>query len=182
MGISKHDINKHLSSIPSNYNMKTGHGVQDLKDFKEKLKYNAIIHLVGVLCCMPQFIRIILGYSSMLQLIGIVPLLITNLYCVILQRYNQIRINKVIKKLEPREEIKADKLRENLKNEYQKDYNFRVLVDKKMEAPNNFEDFLKNASYNDLINTYEKLKIAKRIKKENPLIVNDDTLILNLKK
>lgn len=92
----------------------TTDGVKDFK--KYGIKVNTLIHL-GVL---PFFISRIFTTSSKI----FIPLYIlggvTNLYCVILQRYNTIRLNRIYKKMQEREERKSNQKTEALKEQKSK--------------------------------------------------------------
>ena len=81
-----------------NYNLKSI-SITSAKRFKKMLIYNASIHfVVGVYCiyCIIKNILSsrVLAFSTPIYII----LFFVNLYCVLLQRYNWIRINKVLKK------------------------------------------------------------------------------------
>ena len=82
----------------SNYYLKYQR-ISAVKQFKKMLILNGTIHFVGSIYCLMFIMGNILGnnifsFST--------PILIVffgmNLYCLLLQRYNWIRINKVLKK------------------------------------------------------------------------------------
>lgn len=95
--ISK-EARRKIYSSPSNYNMKKGHGLQDLRDFKKMLLLNTSIHIWALSLCLPHFFKVITGTASTLATINNLIPIVINLYCIMLQRYNFIRINEVIKK------------------------------------------------------------------------------------
>ncbi len=75
--------------------------LNSVKDFKKALLFNGIIHIIGSLCGLPAIITILKNnsaYSLPLSFLIIFPFLV-NVYCVMLQRYNWLRIKKVLKKV-----------------------------------------------------------------------------------
>lgn len=72
--------------------------VDGITHLKNELIKNAKIHMVGVLVCLP----ITLFYDRLwVQIIALV-ILLHNLYCVMIQRYNLIRINSLLSKRQQR--------------------------------------------------------------------------------
>lgn len=93
-------------NAPSNYNMKKGHGIKDLKDFKKMLLFNATIHTWGLYKCIPGMKMVFMGSFTVAEsILMVIPTLI-NLYCVMLQRYNLIRIHEAEEKHERYQELK----------------------------------------------------------------------------
>ena len=76
-----------------NYFLK-GYKKEDIGFLKENLNKNLKIHLFGVLI---GLIVILIGEEMEYKIVGIL-LLIWNLYSVMLQRYNIIRIDKILNK------------------------------------------------------------------------------------
>ncbi len=69
--------------------------LENIINYKKKIKFNTTIHLLAL-------IALIKPLTTNLNILNI-TLLIINIYCIILQRYNTIRINElIIKKLEER--------------------------------------------------------------------------------
>lgn len=120
LGLSEEERQEFLSNKNSYYGLNKGHGVKDLENFKSQLLFNALIHITSFIVGLPSFIKIIMTLSSLtftipnIILIGffffVMP---ANIYCIMLQRYNHIRINQVLDKMESREQIKKNE--ENLK-------------------------------------------------------------------
>ena len=81
-----------------NYNLKST-SLKSVKNFKKMLILNGFIHFIPGTICIYWIIKNILGskFFSFSTPIFIV-LFLVNLYCVLLQRYNWLRINKVLKK------------------------------------------------------------------------------------
>ena len=65
---------------------------------KEQLNKNAKIHIIGVTVCFPC---ILFNGHLWIQLVALVVLL-HNLYCVMIQRYNLLRINFLLTKRKKR--------------------------------------------------------------------------------
>lgn len=72
-----------IYNTPSNYNMKKGHGIQDLRDFKKQLLFNAGIHTIGLIACIPSFLNVIGGTATLFTTISTLfwPLLIHIALC-----------------------------------------------------------------------------------------------------
>ncbi|MBQ9658829.1 MAG: hypothetical protein IJV31_08710 [Clostridia bacterium] len=86
----KKNLNKITKNKDNNDNyFLKGYKKEDIKFLKENLNKNLKIHLFGVLI---GLIVIIIGEKIEYKIIGII-LLIWNLYSVMLQRYNIIRID-----------------------------------------------------------------------------------------
>lgn len=78
--------------------------LNSVRDFKGTLWYNGVIHAFGAICGIIAIIDII-GWIRINNIFSIVMLIINiiffivNLYCVMLQRYNWLRIKKVLNKV-----------------------------------------------------------------------------------
>ena len=72
------------------------YSVEGIKFLKEKLIKNARIHIIGVLVCIPAVLYV---GRPWVQIVGLI-ILLHNLYCVMIQRYNIIRINSILGKKE----------------------------------------------------------------------------------
>lgn len=110
----KNERKNFFYNVPGNYFMKKGNGLQDLKDFKKYIYFNSSIHIIG-------FINSIFSIIGGNFITGIFWLLL-NSYCVMLQRYNYIRINNTIKKFEEIENKKIDKIKEDIKENLDKSF------------------------------------------------------------
>lgn len=108
--MSKEERKKILYHTASNYNLGEVKGLEDVKKFKKEIFFNTKIHLLGILLLMPNFIEIIGGTASLSCYELIVGGI--NLYSIMLQRYNCIRINQVIKKMTPRYESQKGEVKE----------------------------------------------------------------------
>lgn len=83
----------------SNYYL-AGTNVKAVKKFKKWLWCNGIIHAIGIIQCICKIICYALKSNliSSFTFVAIVFLFL-NLYCVMLQRYNWLRIKKVLSKV-----------------------------------------------------------------------------------
>ncbi len=91
---SKEENNKNLYEKQSNYVIGKKLHLENIINYKTKIKFNTTIHLLAL-------IALIKPLTTNLNILNI-TLLIINIYCIILQRYNTIRINELIIKLEER--------------------------------------------------------------------------------
>lgn len=91
---SKEENNKNLYEKQSNYVIGKKLNLENIINYKKKIKFNTTIHLLAL-------IALIKPLTTNLNILNI-TLLIINIYCIILQRYNTIRINELIIKLEER--------------------------------------------------------------------------------
>lgn len=152
IAMTKEERHKLLYEDPSNYIMKKGNGVKDLQDFKKQLLLNAGIHLWALSTCVPGFLKVIGGTVSLSTTIIILSCVVINIYCIMLQRYNHIRINRAIKKMLPHEEAKKNKIKEELKKEDSllDNHTYTIVGKRDKEKSISFQDFLDTATYNEL--------------------------------
>lgn len=144
---SKEELEKNFYNTPSNYFMKKGNGISDLKDFKKFLYINSAIHILALIPC-------ITGLLAGGFIIDI-PLIIFNLYCIMLQRYNYIRIDSVIKKHENEENKQKEKLKEIIKENTDEQKiihytSFKGLSTQYVDKKIDLDEFLNLISLNDL--------------------------------
>ena len=176
----KEERKEFLNSIKIfNYNIK-GYSVQNLRQFKKYLLLNALFHVLVLLFCLPTFMKVTGGMTSFLQTITCSTVIVINCYCIMLQRYNQIRINETIKRMlsyEEKQKIK-DKLKEfeNLLSEHT-----YIMIDKKNnEKEITFDELLQNITLEDLKKYREYLNLLK-LKTELNNHISDEEVNLNLK-
>lgn len=150
--MSKEERKEYLYHTASNYNLGKVKSLEDVKKFKKQLFYNAGIHIFGFLVLIPNFIIIIGGTaalsSTIITLIGGG----INLYCVMLQRYNCIRINQLIEKMTPRYERQKDVIKEELRKEDSLllEHTYKIVDKKERETSITFEDLIANANIEQL--------------------------------
>lgn len=150
----KHDF---LNS-KSNYNIGKIKSLEDVINFKKMLYFNASIHTLSMITCLFFLTN---GVSLLLLLCTIL-----NLYCIILQRYNCIRINKLIKRMTPHYERQRNKIKEEIEKEdaLLKEHTY-IKVSRKNKSPITLEEIINNSSIEDLKKYRESLR--KYLEEEN---------------
>lgn len=110
--IHRKDKNKNI-----NYHIVDSDNLESVNSFKKYLFYNGSIHARNLMFGVPStFLLTIIGGNAVL--LGMIYLiLIKDLYCVMLQRYNWIRIKNYELKLKERNEKLINKKGDNLKSE-----------------------------------------------------------------
>ena len=146
------EARRKIYSSPSNYNMKKGHGLQDLRDFKKMLLLNTSIHIWALSLCLPHFFKVIAGTASTLATINNLIPIVINLYCIMLKRYNFIRINEVIKKGLPHEEKKKNEITDELKqaDSLLAEHTYKIVHKKGKEKSIAFEELIAKANLSEL--------------------------------
>ncbi len=152
--MSKEERHEWFKSLGS-YNMKKGHGVQDLIDFKKDLRFNASIHLIAFLVCFPDFLKVI-GIITEPISVGATIFNILNVgingYCVMLQRYNWIRIDKTIKRFELRENAKKEEIKEETEKQDSElsENTYKRVQEREKEQLTSFDELIENATLQQL--------------------------------
>lgn len=141
-----------LYNTASNYNIGKEKSFENIKKFKKQLFKNAGIHIFALLAFLPSFIKIILGTASLSTTIIVLSAMVMNIYCIMLQRYNCIRINQLIEKMTPRYEKQKDAIKEELieKDSLLLEHSYKIIDKKEKEISVNFEDLIANASIQEL--------------------------------
>lgn len=98
-----------------NYHL-NGNGIEAIDNFKKYLYYNGFIHVKNSIFLIIGLIVVILTSNFNYYLIPFILLLIKDLYCVMLQRYNWIKLNEYKEKLEQRENRKVIKEANKIKD------------------------------------------------------------------
>lgn len=134
-----------IKNRPDNYKM----GITDKKEkilkYKKSLYFNGSVHIFGMFYSM---LCIIFTENLIFHLICF----IINMYCVMLQRYNYIRINNLLKKVELKEKsIKSMPKEVNNINNKQIEVNNKIIK--------------KTLSNNYISNNDTNIKVKKRVKK-----------------
>lgn len=83
----------------SNYRIGKGFNLNVLRRHKKMLFINTIPHAISLYATLD----FMLNSQTLFSFLFGIPWSLMNAYCIMLQRYNQIRINKVIKKFEGKE-------------------------------------------------------------------------------
>ena len=135
----------------TSYFLKSGNGLQDLKDHKKYLWFNGLCHgtaFIAFLCSpMPIFL--------------LVPLLLSQAYLVMIQRYNYIRIKDAVEKHQGHEQKKIKNLKIYI---LEKDNSLRLhkvelykyRLGRYIKLSESLDDILNQASYLELL-YYKKL-------------------------
>ena len=164
----------------SNYRLKNGNGIKDLKDFKKWILVNASIHTIGLILCIIKLNILLTTKVPLNEIIDISIVTLINLYCLMLQRYNNIRINNVIKKEEPKEYAKTEKLKENLLLKSKSLINYTYKSEDKELT---FEEILEKASLKELLQYKKTLEYLKDNNEDTTIHLKDKQIIkLELKK
>lgn len=181
----KEERKKSLYNTASNYNIGKAKSLEDIKKFKKQLFKNAGIHIFALLAFLPSFIKIILGTASLSTTIIVLPAMVMNIYCIMLQRYNCIRINQLIEKMTPRYEKQKDAIKEELieKDSLLLEHTYKIIDKKEKETSVNFEDLIANASIDELKkyrNYLAYLQIVNRVVQVNDLCPDKEEIDMSM--
>ena len=147
--------------------------VNSLGEFKKYLYYNGAIHTSNLIRGIPLLALMFLLNFKTLSIIVLSALLLKDAYCVMLQRYNWLKINGFEEKLQVRknkrierrvEEIDKEKIKVNLE---QKEIDKNELV-AELEKMRNYLMKIKSENNELHIETFDIIEIAmdKKIKKK----------------
>ena len=92
-----------------NYHIKNSYSIESVNDFKKFLYYNGTIHVKNVIVGSAILLTLILFFNNPIAIVPISILTIKDLYCIMLQRYNWIKINDFEERLTSRKEKKINK-------------------------------------------------------------------------
>lgn len=124
-----------------NYHLK-GKDISAIENFKKYLYYNGFIHAKNSIFLITSLTIFILTVGFNYYLIPFILLLIKDLYCVMLQRYNWIKLNEYKEKLEQREKRKIEKeAKKIIKKEIPNDLE---RIDIMLEELRKLKDYLTN--------------------------------------
>ena len=180
---------KNLNNIATNYNFGPVKSLEDIKAFKKQLALNAGIHVFAGVGCTSTFVAQLCSQNPNTgTLIVNGACMAINLYCILLQRYNQIRINDLIKKMTPHYLRQKNKERNEVR---EKDASLPsghkfTLVDKKgNEEPVTIDELIENANMEDLrrlkdglddLNSWIPLMEHRNDNNEDPITISTYTL------
>lgn len=181
----KEERKKSLYNTASNYNIEKEKSFENIKKFKKQLFKNAGIHIFALLAFLPSFIKIIMGMASLSTTIIVLPAMVMNIYCIMLQRYNCIRINQLIEKMTPRYEKQKDAIKEELieKDSLLLEHSYKIIDKKEKEISVNFEDLIANASIDELKkyrNYLAYLQIVNRVVQVNDLCPDKEEIDMSM--
>lgn len=122
--------------------------LDDIKKYKRQIYFNAFTHAFSLLFCMIY-----------LSLVGVnaffIIMTLINTYCIMLQRYNIIKLNRVVKKFDAKYERQKEELKKELieSDKLLKEHTYKIVKEKKkevMEREITFEKLLNNSSLSEL--------------------------------
>ena len=152
MNMNDDERKKILYNSSTNYNIGRVESLEDIKRFKKMLYFNALIHIIVLIICVPNLLKIIGGTALLKTTIINLSCIFINIYCIMLQRYNYIRINRVIKKMTPKYEKQKAKIREELKKEdtLLSEHTYKVVNVNNKEKDIMFDELIENANIKQL--------------------------------
>ena len=135
-----------------NYHINDCKDLVSIDKFKKYLYYNGFIHVKNLIFGSVGLALMIILNASVVPVIALSTLLLKDAYCVMLQRYNCIRINQLIEKMTPRYEKQKDVIKEELieKDSLLLEHSYKIVDKKEKEIKINFEDLIANASIEEL--------------------------------
>lgn len=156
-----------------NYHIKNSNDMESVDNFKKFLYYNRAIHTKNLIFDIPVIILMIVFRYNLILIVPIMLWLIKDIYCIMLQRYNWLKINGFEEKLQVRknkrierrvEEIDKEKIKVNLE---QKEIDKNELV-AELEKMRNYLMKIKSENNELHIETFDIIEIAmdKKIKKK----------------
>jgi hypothetical protein len=153
----------------SNFNLGKITNLDDIKKYKRYPVANAIRYTIDLLTCVPIIIKIIDGRSPLLSTISTTSAIIINLYCIMLQRYNAIRLNRVVEKVELHNEtFKKEEIIES-KQEEKKTTFKEVINNSTIEQLKRYRNYLveyqKESHNKEDIQVKEPQLIKQRVRK-----------------
>ena len=146
--IPKEERKKFIHRFASNYNLGKLKSIEDVKKFKRCLLLNASIHMLGLSVCYPKFLEVIAGTTDLFGVIINLTWIAINLYCIMLQRYNEIRIDQFVKRVDQRKE----KIKQELinKDSLLEQHTYKIIDNNKNETKITFEGLIENATIEQL--------------------------------
>lgn len=132
-----------INHIKSNYFIGKINSMEDVKKFKTSLIFNSSIHIFALLN---------LYIFRNRTLVNLIFWTIINSYCLMLQRYNWIRINDTIRKMTPRYEKQKAKITNELQETEKKlpEHLYKIVDKKDREKEISFEELISNANIEEL--------------------------------
>ena len=155
-----------LQKTPDNFIMAKGNGISDLLDFKKEILFNTGLCIASAIVSIPVITNILMNNPNILEILATAGFVTFDTYSLILQRYNNIRINNAIEKMKPLEEKRKRPLIEELKKEkvLTNDYDYIIKNKKDKEEDITIDEVLDKATYKELKIYREKLKQLTSIK------------------
>lgn len=161
------------NKAPTNYTIGSIKSLDSIKDFKKEIFFNGCVHVCSAILFI-NFLNedIISEAPSILAIAYHATFLGLNAYCIMLQRYNYIRIKRVVEKAKPKYEAEKEKVREDLRKsdtylldkEFQK-HAYKMII-KGKEKKFDLEKSMAKANLEQL-RLYRKLLISLDLLKED---------------
>ncbi|MBQ2639842.1 MAG: hypothetical protein IJF92_03670 [Bacilli bacterium] len=150
--MTKEERRAMLWNSGGNYNLGKVNSVEDVKKFKKQLLFNTGIHVAGLLICVYPTVGIITGEAALATDIIVPPLIALNSYCIMLQRYNDIRINRFIKKMEPRSKNEKDEVSDELikADSLIPEHTYKIINKKEKETDITLDEVIDNSNIEQL--------------------------------
>ena len=134
-------IHKKDKEQNKNYHL-MGNGIEAIENFRKYLYYNGFIHVKNSIALIIGLTVFVLTTGFNYYLIPFILLLIKDLYCVMLQRYNWIKLNEYKEKLEQRENRKVMKEANKIK---EKDFSYNLeQINTMLDELRKLKDYLTN--------------------------------------
>lgn len=114
-----------------NYHIKNSNDMESVDNFKKFLYYNGAIHTKNLIFDIPVIILMIVFKYNLILIIPIMLWLVKDIYCIMLQRYNWLKINNFEKKLNVRKDKKIERRIEEIDKEKIKTNLEEKEIDKK---------------------------------------------------
>lgn len=158
-----------IHSSVFNYYMGNIKDFTKIKKFKKWLIFNAALHIRALWNLTPNFAEIIVGDATTSTIVITSVATVINLYCVMLQRYNWVRIKKATQTIKPYYEKEKNSLIDELQKEClslgEKSYrimNARIVKPTGWKEITSFDELVSTSSLNDLRLYRDRLKAYKQ--------------------
>ena len=180
-GITFQESKAMTRSISSNYYVGSELSIDKIKKFKNQLWFNSTLHIIGILLIIKGMI-ISADMLNWLAILFASTFIILNGYCIMLQRYNYLRINNLLQRTKTLYDKKKNNEIEMLKKEDAliKDHSY-IFINKKNKGTNvSLNDIINNASLEELQQCREYLaKLGKYDNNELSLKIKKKELKIN---
>lgn len=162
--LSKKEWNDFIHRFPSNYFLGKSKGLKDFKKMKKKLIGNGSFHMCCLFCNLSSLIR---GTTSLPIPISVL-IAFLNGYCIMLQRYNCIRISNLIERMTNHYEKAEEKAKEKQGNRLHEVLSRRIINKKECEIGEADENINKlSASIKELKQHREWLLYLEKAEKKS---------------
>ena len=167
---TKEERIEYLYSVPTNYTIGKDRDLDSIKIFRSKLITNALIHIWAFSLALGSFLIDIKHPESNIRSL-ITTVLIgfgVNTYCVMLQRYNYIRIKDIIKRMQVREDKKKEVVKQEIieKDLTLNEHEYTIINKRGKEKPVTFQELLNNSSLAELKALKESIIYFQMMKKD----------------